>query len=279
MAVFDRLTSIAFTPDEKTQDHYWVVGNTSKAAFLIIPGYSATHEGLVKLAEDLKEHFFVILPELPGWGDSPPIKNPLTIHNYAKYLHQLLQHQQKHKVIVLGHCMGATVAIEFAYLFPQSVSQLILVSTPYMEGTISHELFMHLANLSHKSPKFIRSVFYIWRSRLFVLPYHLFMLRFRNYRKKLEFITKLFSYQPKQDEDAVEENWYSLMNYRYQKIKDVNIPLHLIHGGEDILVQPQQAIKLHSLVPFATLDFIPHAGHLPPVETPGSLTSLVLKYT
>src|SRR6266568_2199554 len=132
-----RVTRMSFSPDGKTSDYFWIAGSKANSPILLVPGFTGTHSDLLQLTEILKEHFFVIIPDLPGWGLSPQTSRTLTIHNYAVYLKKLLKELDIGKVTICGHCKGATVAIETAYLFPHIVKQIIIVSTPYIGGTLS----------------------------------------------------------------------------------------------------------------------------------------------
>lgn len=273
-----RAIPMVFSPDGKTKDRYWVLGDREKPPLLFIPGFTGTHSDLLEVTEFLKKDYHIIIPELPGWGISPRITKRLTIHNYALYLKALLDFIHIKNIILVGHCMGATVAIELAYLYPDVPKEVILISTPFRDGLLSQKLFIHLADLSEHSPKRLRRLFFLWRSRAIALPIGFLTLKFRSYRKRLKSLHHLFTYQPTEPEDSVEESWTSLMHYHYSKIKHIKAPIHFIHGEKDMLVGIKQAIKLFSMVPGATIDLIPDAGHIPPSETPHSLATLILKY-
>lgn len=278
MKKFVRSKEETFLFDGKIEDHYWVVGNPKNPPLLLIHGFTGTHRNLLEMTEKLKEHFFVIVPDLPGWGASPRFAEHLTIHNYAKYLKELLDSIPIKKISIVGHCMGATLAIEFTYLYPEMVKKLILVSTPYLEGTMSSALFKHFSQWANHSPKKLRRLFYFWRFRGFGFPFAMVAMKYRTWHKKLKIEAEALADQSREHEDSVEEGWYSLVHYDYEKVKKITMPVHLLHGDEDILVSPEQAVKLQKLFPKATLDFLPHAGHVPPVETPQTLDSYIVKY-
>lgn len=277
MSVYPRATPMVFSPDEKVNDWYWVMGNKRKPALLLIAGFTGLHSDLLVVAETLKDNFFVIIPELPGWGDSPRISKRLSIHNYAVYLKNLLHDCGVPHVILVGHCMGATLAIELAYLYPHLAKKLILVSTPYRKGAISQQLFLHLADISMHVPKKLRPFFFLWRSRLIIMTVSYLTLRFKSYKKSLRVVFKKAVEQSYQHEDTVEENWISLVHFDYSKAKKIKVPVHLIHGEKDLIVSKNLAIQFSQMLPNVTLDFIPQAGHIPPEETPRTLATLIEK--
>lgn len=273
-----RATKYEFSFDGKTRDYYWVVGDKENPPLLLIPGFTGTHTDLLLLASLLKEQYFVIVPDLPGWGKSPRFPELLTIHNYAKYILHLLQQLQIDSLTLCGHCMGATLAIEIATIDPSMVEEVILISTPYLKGTMSQKMFVVLANMSDHAPKTLRRIFFLWRNRIIGIPLDIYLIKVKSLRKKLHFILRRLMTQQQQHEDAVEEAWSSLVHYDYAKVKNITSKVHLIQGSDDPLVSLKQTAKFHSLIPTATLDIIPHSGHMPPVETPQSLAHIILKY-
>ncbi len=276
--IFNRATKLSFSTDNEIKDYYWVLGEKKKPPLLLLHGYTGNHNDLLSVAESLREKYFVIVPDLPGWGKSPRFKKDLSIENYALYLKTLLDSLGINKITLVGHCMGTAVCIELAVRFPNLVEQLFLVSTPYISGTMSENVFLHLANITQKSPKKIRRVFFIWRSRFFTTPLSFYILKVHSIRKKINLIMHYIKIQPSQQEDAVEENFFSGIHYNYDKVKKIQVPIHLIHGSNDVIIGRNDAVKFHELIPSSTLEFIPHSGHIPPIESPQSMASLILKY-
>jgi pimeloyl-ACP methyl ester carboxylesterase len=269
---------LAIPGNNGLKSYCWTLGDRKNPALLLLAGYTATHEDVWEVAELLKEKYFVIAPDLPGWGKSPRFSEKLTIHNYALYLKSLLDYLNISKVTLCGHCMGAIVAIEFAYLYPEATEKLILVSTPYLVGTLGQDLLIHLTDLSQRSPKRFRKLFFLWRSRLFATPFGFYYVRTRNFRKKMQLIYYTYKFQPLQSEDSVEENFLSIIHYDYSKIQKIKAPIHLIQGDEDIIIGKRQFMKLCGLVPSASVDFLAHTGHLPPAEDPQALVRAIFKY-
>lgn len=278
MPSYPRVTMKSFLAEDGSEYYYAVDGDTKQKTLLMLPGFTGTHTDQLRLAEDLREKYFVIVPDLPGWGKSPRFKKSLTLKNYAEYLHSLLGSLGVHKVYLLGHCMGATLALEYALLYPKSVKKLILVSTPYNEDLLSQRLFLHLADISTHTPKFFRPLLFLWRSRFFSVPFAFVSLKFRSFHKRLRIIGRGIRQQPQQDEDVVEENWVSFVHFRYERIKKLHVPTLILHGSEDLIVNPKQAVKLGALLPQAEVALIEGAGHLPPMETPGALATKVKEF-
>lgn len=260
------------------KDYYWILGDKKNPPLLLLPGFSGTHSDLLLVANHLKEKYFIIMPDLPGWGKSPRISEKLSLHNYASFLNDILDQLKISKVTLCGYCMGASLSIEFTYLYPHTVKQLILISTPYLKGNIEYNLFKHLADLSKYAPKGTRRLFFFWRSRVFATPLNFYIIKVQSMKRKIKLIKHFFKTQPLADEDSVEENLTSIFHYNYDKVKKIKVPIHLIAGEEDLIVNKNQTLKFNNIISNATLDFIPNAGHMSPAEAPESLAKIILEY-
>lgn len=257
---------------------FWSYGNEKRIPIVLLPGFTGTHKDVSDIANILKEKYWIVIPEFPGWENANHENSSYTIASYADIVWRLIRELFDKKVTLVAHCMGATVALETAYAHKDLVKELILISTPYQEGTVGNIFFRLLTKWSQKVPKNIRPVFFFWRSRAITVPISFFILQTRTIRKKLGIIKKTLSDQPHQNEHVIETNWNSLIEYNYEKLREITIPVHLLHGEKDMLVLPTQAVKLSHIIPHATLELIPRAGHLPPVETPETVARMIEKY-
>lgn len=276
MATFPEMTFQEFGLDGNSY-LYWVVGDTNNPPLVLLYGFTGVAKDFIDLTNLLKDKYFIIIPEYPGWNGSPRFSGALTIHNYAKFFKKLIDYLGFSKINLFGHCLGAVAAIEFDYLYPEAVSKLILVSTPYL-GSKTEKFHKFLVRLAERSPKSIRPIYFFWRSRFFGIPFDFYSIKLRSFEKKMARIKEHIFKQPLEPQDAVEENWISFVKFNFKKVKEIKHQIHLIHGAEDILINPKQAVKLQRLFPKASLDLIPLAGHVPPVEAPEDLAKLINNY-
>jgi pimeloyl-ACP methyl ester carboxylesterase len=275
-----RIAKRQFRFDGKTF-YYWVVGKVTSPPLLMIPGLTGTHENLLELSYSLRKNFFLIMPDLPGWGMSPRPHEALTIEYYAHFFHELRRRLKINRLHIFGHCMGAAIAVEFTLMNPVSVNRLILVSAPYEEGSRGYEILKNMSKWGEMVPRSFRPLFYMWRNKYINFITGFYILKFKSFRRKLRMLTDIFKEQSKLDNQSFVESWLSLLDFDFSKLGKISkkVTVHLIFGGQDVLIPKQQAVKLHNYIARrSTLDLIPQAGHLPPLETPGILGALVLRY-
>lgn len=68
----------------------------------------------------------VIAPDLPGFGNSHRPSTPLTLESYVQGTNKLLEVLNCPKPILVGNCIGSSIALEFALRSPEKVRALAL---------------------------------------------------------------------------------------------------------------------------------------------------------
>jgi pimeloyl-ACP methyl ester carboxylesterase len=108
---------------------------TANAKTLImIHGYRGNHHGLEAIAGGLGQ-FRVIIPDLPGFGESEPLPTRHTIKAYALWLREFLTVLDISNPNLMGHSFGTLVV--GSYATEQKLNSLILVnpvSAPALAG-------------------------------------------------------------------------------------------------------------------------------------------------
>jgi pimeloyl-ACP methyl ester carboxylesterase len=95
---------------------------------VMIHGFSNNWEMWVPVAKILKKKYKVIMPDLPGFGDSDRLKK-YNLKIEAEYLKKFIGKLKFKSPILMGHSMGAEVAIEFGENYPTRIGGLMLVSS------------------------------------------------------------------------------------------------------------------------------------------------------
>jgi pimeloyl-ACP methyl ester carboxylesterase len=81
----------------------------SAQTILFVHGYRGNHHGLEAIAGALPD-FNVIIPDLPGFGESDPLPVNHDIAGYTMWLQEFIDELKLHNAVVLGHSFGTIVA-------------------------------------------------------------------------------------------------------------------------------------------------------------------------
>ncbi len=79
--------------------------------------------------EALSADFCVMAPDLPGYGESPPGADPMSMRALADAVIGLLDRLEIERSIVVGLSMGGLVAMEVGLGYPSRVDGLVLAAT------------------------------------------------------------------------------------------------------------------------------------------------------
>ncbi len=94
---------------------------------VLVHGLGVASSYFVPLAERLAPHFRVYAPDLPGHGHSATPPRPLDIAGLTRALLDWMTVAGLPRAILLGHSLGAQLAVEAALLAPDRVDRLVLI--------------------------------------------------------------------------------------------------------------------------------------------------------
>lgn len=95
---------------------------------VLIHGLGASSRSFTPLANALAQDHRVVVPELPGHGKNMDDGRPVSVPRFAHEVALALRELKVENAIVLGHSMGAQVAIELARSHPHLVRHLIIAA-------------------------------------------------------------------------------------------------------------------------------------------------------
>ena len=100
---------------------------------LLVHGWGAAASHWRRVWGRLVPRYRCLAPDLPGWGLSEKPDVPYTMEWYADWLADLLEARGASPAMVVGHSMGATIALALAQRHPTRVSRLALLN-PIVRG-------------------------------------------------------------------------------------------------------------------------------------------------
>ena len=95
---------------------------------MLLHGFASNKEVWLKVAKLLTPHFHLIIPDLPGWGESSRMTEAsYDIDAQATRLDGFVQTLGLQQFVLVGHSMGGAIAGVYAAEHPEHVAELALV--------------------------------------------------------------------------------------------------------------------------------------------------------
>jgi pimeloyl-ACP methyl ester carboxylesterase len=101
---------------------------TNQLPVILIHGSPGDSSNLVELAKTLSETRRVIVPDLPGFGDSTANIPDYSFRAHAFYIKQLADELKIEKFHVLGFSMGGGVVLNLEQIAPERIASIEMVS-------------------------------------------------------------------------------------------------------------------------------------------------------
>ena len=139
--------------DEPLDVRGWVVAGTPTTAriYVLLHGIGLSHRSYGRLARELAKSGTVIGVDLPGFGGRRRPKQVVSVAEYAEVVAQLLTLMGVDQYEVIGHSMGAQIALELALIDLARARSLVLVG-PVVDSR-RRTLFDQAVDLGRDSAK------------------------------------------------------------------------------------------------------------------------------
>ena len=243
--------------------HAWT-GGGGPALLLLHSAWGDAEMSWARVWNELGRSFTVIAPDLPGFGASDPLDKPTLAAN-ANLLKALLDDEKAGRAIVVGNSFAASIAIEFASLFPERTRRLVIVNGGYLPAL----------------PGFMKKL----------IRLHVVEKRFRGLMRSLTYSDKAFARsfpdpaalppgffeRIRGNEEKQSRNVFDTFMNQAGPQKPPKVPSTLLWGTGDRLVTMRQAELLRKWLGTAAFVAIEGAGHMPQVERPQEFVEALRK--
>jgi pimeloyl-ACP methyl ester carboxylesterase len=217
--------------------------------------------GLVDLAA---KKYRVIVIDRPGFGHSNrPRRTVWTPAAQADLIAAALKKIGVERAIVLGHSWGTLVAIALALKYPQAVRGLVLASGYYYPNARADVVMLSLPAIpllgdvfSHTlSPLLSRLMWPMLLGKIFSpspVP------------EKFDGFPKEMAVRPSQIRASAAESALMIpsANTLEKQYPQLQMPVAIVSGAEDRLIEREQSAKLHRDIPHSTLRCVSNTGHM-----------------
>jgi pimeloyl-ACP methyl ester carboxylesterase len=231
----------------------WEAGNGPALVFLHGAGDQAGT--WCRIAPHLKSSYRILIPDLPGHGDSAPAHGPLTIGMELSGVDSLLKTRAAgERVILVGNSMGGWLAMLYAYQHPDHVARIVLVNG----GALRPEHPLNLTPNTREEAKRLLSSMQdpgLPNPPDFVVDDII--------RTSHEGPIGRLSLNPADMEHYLLEG----------HLQEVRTPTDVLWGDEDRLLGINYARRLKTELPASRLTLLSRCGHIPSRECPIALTA------
>ena len=221
---------------------------------LLIHGYPLDHTIWDEVLPLLEKDFDLILPDVRGFGESTTIASQYSMNDIASDFVALLDHLGIQKVALAGHSMGGYIALAFARLHPERVTDLALVASQVLADTPDGKKgrYKTAADVAEKGVGLVAAAM---------------TLKLSADTRVQGFVRRLIE---KQHKDAIIGGLKAMAEREdaTQYLSSFKFPVVLVHGDSDALIPVDRAREIKVVLPIAHLVELPGIGHMPMMEAP-----------
>jgi len=259
--------------------HYWSSHDDKSPVIIMVHGFRGTHHGLDKIVKNLPK-FRVIVPDLPGFGESQPFKQH-SVDDYVTWLqHFIAKLELNEQPVLLGHSFGSIIASHYAAAHPSMIQRLILINPigyPALkgpqailtQGAILYYWFGRKLPGKFSTRWLSGPLFVDTMSRVMTKSKDKDMKTFVKEQHRQYFSSFASS-------TVVAESFRASVSHDVREVaRSLTIPTLLIAGEQDDITSVAKQRELHALIKDADLHIIPNVGHLIHYETADSAAQII----
>lgn len=234
---------------------------------VLLHGYLSSGQYFKRLQKRLETDHRVIALDLLGFGQSPKPTLDYTYDDHINAIHTTLQHLGVTNYALLGHSMGALIALRYAVLHPRGIKKVLLFNPPLFTGR-------EQMTIVHRSTgRRYRVLLYSRGKRLYWMTLRLVPRRYSERRKPINF-TDMIS----MNRHAREGSYYHVLGGAepFVDLGNISVPALLAIGlhDRDIYLDNLQDKTFPQQVTVHTID----ADHHPIVRKLDMSESLIRSY-
>jgi len=281
--------------DNNNHDKVFYRKTGSGPAVVLIHGFAEDGTIWDRQIDFLKEHFQLIIPDLPGSGRSVaslesgvqswqlPVGNlqpkgdhtsysieHLTIEDYAEVINQILNQEKISSCIMIGHSMGGYITLAFAEKYPEKIDAFTLLhSTAFADSEEKKAT-------RRKGIEFIKK----YGAAEFIKQTSPNLFSEHTKKNNPSIIKELISRYDNSNPDALVYYYEAMMQRpdRTNLLMGFKKPIQFIIGEEDNAVPLEQSLKLCRLPEFSYIHILENTGHMGMWEAKAEVNNFLLAF-
>lgn len=228
--------------------HIQTYGSKKSPKLVILHGWGIDGTKFSELAKILAKHFYVVVPDLPGFGKSIPPRKAADVSSYARAIKKQLKELKISEAAFIGHSFGGRIAIKLSAESPDLISSLVLT------GAAGVEAFQLKRSLK-------RTIYWMAAKILRLFSWIPLIAKIRN------------RFYAKRDfgkvDGVMKETFLKVITEKLDPFaKSIHQQTLLLWGSRDQLTLVCDAEKLLKIIPNAYLKIFSGVGHNLPYKRP-----------
>ena len=228
---------------------------------VLIHGFGADKENFTRVAKFLTPHYHVIIPDVPGFGESSqPANADYSINAQVERIHALVKALGLTNVHLGGSSMGGNIAAAYGAKYPNETGSLWLLAPAGVATAPPSDLALRLSKggknplIASNADEFEQVFHFVMEEPPF-LPRRILDVMGSRAVKNHDLNVKIF------------EQIHGSMALESQ-VKGLEVPTRIVWGEQDRALNVGGAKILEGLMPKSSALILPGVGHLPMVERP-----------
>jgi len=238
---------------------------------LMLHGFGATRDNYALVARELKSHYRVIAPDLPGYGDSERRRDALyTLDAQLARLDAFVTALGLERFHLAGNSMGGYLAAHYARLYPARVKSLWLLAPAGVSTARPSEVLEAIA--CGENPLLVRDEGDFDRivDLCFVRPPYT--------PKQFKKVFAQRSMKSAGDHAELFQQLFEAALPFEDSLRDLPVKTLIIWGERDRILDASGASILHALIPDSELHLLSDTGHVPMMEKPRETAARFLAF-
>lgn len=243
--------------------HYTIQGKGNP--LVLIHGFPNDSSAWNTIVPELAKRYQVILPDLPGAGNSPLTDTGLTMEYMAASIKEVLDKEDIAKAVLAGHSMGGYTAMQFAASYPGMIQGISLVHSLASGDTDEKKENRRKAIALMRKGEAEREMFLKGMSQnLFADEFAL---------QHPEEVKKVVANGMKISAEALAGFYQAIMDRTDKRPLLINAswPMQWIIGNEDNATPLKDALEQSHIAPVNAVSIYKPCGHMSFVEMPQRL--------
>lgn len=250
---------------------------------VLLHGLGSTCSGMLPTLDNLSRDYRVIVPDIPGFGESSKPIRPYHAGFFARWLVALLDELGIDRAHLIGNSMGGRIAIEAALRVPERVDRVALLAPAVAMKKLRQ--FVPIVRTLRPEMAFVplaarRSMVLMVTRRLFADPERIdpswheaaadeFLRVFSTARGRIAFFSAL--------REIYLDAPHGPRGF-WQRLESLSRPTLFIWGDADVLVPAKFARHCERAVPNAQSIVLTDCGHVPHFEHPDLTHRLIREF-